>query len=116
LWPKTLIVPAAIEVTAWKLLNSVTIDSAHAGIANPFQNLVSLVVEPLLDASSATAWYLVADPAQVDSVEVAFLDGQQSPYLEEREGFTIDGREYKVRIVFGCKALDWRGLYMNAGA
>ena len=114
--PKTLIVPAAIEVTARKLLNSVSIDSANAGIANPFQNLVSLTVEPLLDASSATAWYLVADQNQIDGVEVAFLDGQQSPYLEEREGFEVDGRQYKVRIVFGCKALDWRGLYMNAGA
>jgi hypothetical protein len=27
----------------------------------------------------------------------------------------MDGVEYKVRIDAGAKAMDWRGLYKNAG-
>ena len=37
------------------------------------------------------------------------------PYLETRSGWTVDGTEYKVRIDVDAKAIDWRGLYFNAG-
>ena len=46
---------------------------------------------------------------------VFFLNGNQTPYLESREGFNMDGVEYKVRIDCGAKAVDWRALYKNDG-
>jgi len=38
------------------------------------------VVEPRLDAATngTTGWYLVADPAQIDTVEYCYLEGQQA--------------------------------------
>ena len=30
--------------------------------------------------------------------------------------FDVDGVEIKCRLDFGAKAIDWRGLYKNAGA
>jgi hypothetical protein len=62
------------------------------------------------------SWYLSADPAQIDTIEYAYLEGQQGVYLESRMGWDIDGIELKVREDFAAKALDYRGLYKNAGA
>jgi hypothetical protein len=76
---------------------------------------IQVVVEPQLDASSAASWYLSADPAQVDTVEVSFLSGEEAPVLESEWDFDRDVWKYKVRQTFGVKAIDWRGLYKNAG-
>ena len=46
----------------------------------------------------------------------AYLEGQQGAYIETRNGFDVDGVEIKCRLDFGAKAIDWRGLYKNAGA
>ena len=51
----------------------------------------------------------------MDAVEVAFLHGREAPYIEQRQGWTVDGTEFKARIEFGVKAIDWRGLYCNDG-
>lgn len=45
-----------------------------------------------------------------------FLQGQRSPYMEEQQGFTVDGASYKVRIDVVALAVDFRGLYYNDGA
>ena len=71
---------------------------------------------PRLDAASATAWYLAASPNQIDTIEYAYLEGQQGAYIETRNGFDVDGVEIKCRLDFGAKAIDWRGLYKNPGA
>ena len=77
---------------------------------------LSPISEPRLDNASATAWYLAANPAQIDTIEYAYLEGQQGAYIETRNGFDVDGVEIKCRLDFGAKAIDWRGLYKNAGA
>jgi hypothetical protein len=67
-------------------------------------------------SGSSTAYYLAADPNQVDTVEYAFLEGEEGVKIEQKEGWDIDGVEYKARLDFGAKAIDWRGLAKNAGA
>lgn len=62
------------------------------------------------------AWYVAADPALFDTVEVDYLDGNKVPFLDQKDGWTIDGTEYKVRIDAGVAALDYRGLAKNPGA
>lgn len=115
---KYLLVPAALETAADILLRSQasTISEKNVGVLNPFVNSLTPVVDAILDGSSATAYYFVADYNQIDTVEVAFLDGEQGPFLEEKKGFDIDGVELKVRHVIGAKAIDWRGMVKNAGA
>lgn len=61
-------------------------------------------------------WFLIADPNQIDTTEYAFLDGEEELFIEQREGFNIDGIEVKARTVFAAKAIDWRGFYRNNGA
>lgn len=116
--PRYLLVPAALEMTADVLLRSVasTDSEKNSGVVNPWQNALTPVVEARLDATSATAYFLAADPSVIDTVEVMFLDGNQAPVIEEMEQSNIDGREFKVRIDVGARALDHRGLYKNAGS
>lgn len=59
--------------------------------------------------------YLFADPSIAPVLEVAFLDGQQEPYLEMQDGFDVDGTRYKVRLDYGTAAVDYRGAVTNAG-
>lgn len=114
--PVYLIVPAEKEMIAMQLINS-TVDPAKTNnTPNPFANQLTVVTCPILDAASTTAWYLAAAPGFIDTIEVAFLNGQDTPYLEQRLGFEVDGIEYKVRHEFGYKALDFRGMYKNVGA
>jgi hypothetical protein len=69
---------------------------------------LELVVEPRL---ASAAVYLAASSAQMDTVELGILEGNEDgPALDTRVGFDIDTTEYKTRHVFGVKALDWRGL------
>ncbi|MBN0691008.1 Clp protease ClpP, partial [Pseudomonas aeruginosa] len=68
-----------------------------------------------LDDASATAWYMDAKKGS-DTIEVAYLDGVDTPYLEQQEGFTVDGVASKVRIDAGVAPLDFRGLQKSNGA
>ncbi|MCM0759601.1 hypothetical protein M7775_13665 [Sporomusa sphaeroides DSM 2875] len=114
--PRFLIIPAQIEVPVMQVIKSAYDPSKSNSMTyNPFTSLMP-IVEPLLDDSSLTSWYLAADPSQIDTIEVAFLNGQRAPYQEQRIGFDVDGLEMKVRIDVGAKALDFRGLYKNTGA
>lgn len=71
---------------------------------------------PVLDPHiTDKKWFLVSDPAFCDTIEYAYLDGEDGLFTEMRNGFEIDGLEIKARLVFGAKAIDWRGLYMNNG-
>lgn len=50
-----------------------------------------------------------------DTIDVAYLDGTDAPYLESTNGFTVDGTTYKVRIDAGVAQLDWRGILKSTG-
>jgi len=110
--PKNLLVPPALETTAEKWL--ATIAPATAADVNPFSGSLSLVVEPRL--TSATRWYVTADPGEIDGLEFAYLSGNEGPQVESRSGWDVDGVEIRVILDFGAGFIDHRGWFMNAGA
>ena len=112
--PRFLIVPAALENTALQLTAETT--PATSGNVNPTGRNLEVVVDPRLDAVSATAWYLVADPDRLPTLEYAYLESDAGPRIESDYGFDVDGVSYKCRLDFGCGVLDHRGLYRAAGA
>lgn len=112
---KYLLVPAAIETTAEQFVTQTNIIYTKSSDYNPFANKLQVVAEPRLDAVSAISWYLAADPAQIDTIEYAYLEGQEGVYLESRVGFDVDGVELKARLDFAAKAIDWRGFWKNPG-
>jgi len=117
--PSFLIVPAALEQTAYQLTSSNYVPATKSEV-NEFRTggrtALDPIVEPLLDAASATAWYLAASNSQIDTVEYCYLDGAEGPVIESEMGFEVDGISYKCRLDFAAKAVDFRGLYKSAGA
>ena len=109
--PRNLLVPPALETTAEKWLASIA--PATAADVNPFSGSLSLVVEPRL--SSATRWYVTADPGEIDGLEFAYLSGAEGPQVESRSGWDVDGVEIRVILDFGAGFIDHRGWFMNAG-
>lgn len=131
--PSYILVPAALSATTLQLVGSIadpsnaaasTEDASrpnyNANVLNIYgpngSRPLRVVVEPVLDGNSTTAWYLAASTSQVDTVELSFLEGEESPVLENEWDFDKDCYKYKVRQTFGVAAIDFRGLYKNAGA
>lgn len=117
--PAYLIVPATLEQTAYQLTSSNYVPATKAEV-NEFRSggrtSLEPVVEPLLDGSSTTAWYLAASSSQIDTVEYCYLDGAEGPVIESENGFEVDGISYKARLDFAAKDIDHRGLYKANGA
>ncbi|ATW24160.1 Mu-like prophage major head subunit gpT family protein [Candidatus Formimonas warabiya] len=133
--PKYLLVPNELEWTARKLLQSAQVPQAgntSASFAPNDQNVLRDVgLEPVICPwlTDANDWYLTADPATIDTIEVGFLRGVgESPqlFLKSPGWTTISGMavdpfgmddepiKYKVRHIAKAKAVDWRGMYKSA--
>lgn len=112
--PKYLVVPPELEMTAYQIVNSTSaVDGVNSGVVNPYKGRFVVVADAEL--TDPDAWYLVADASQHDTIEVTYLNGVETPRLETRQGFDVDGIEYKVAFDVGVDAIDFRGLYKNAG-
>ena len=106
--PAHLIVPAALEEEA--LRGKALIVPNQVSQAQVFANSYDVISEGYLDATSETAYYMAADPSMADGLVYGYLEGEEGPYLETRNGFDRDGVEFKVRHDFGVGVEDFRGL------
>ena len=115
--PQFFIAPLALEGSTLQFFGTNQI----GGVANQ-PNLVNPYADPYftkvydgrLDDNSTTAWFLAGPKSK--SVEVVFLNGQETPLVESKPGWDMDGQEFKVRIDVVAYARDYRTLYQNAGA
>lgn len=83
-------------------------------VPNRVRNMFKDVIDtPRL---SGTAWYAFADPTEEPTIEVTFLDGQQTPYMEREDGFDVDGIRWKTRLDFDVNGVGYKGAVRNAGA
>ena len=114
--PSFLIVPVSMELSAEQLIAQNLVPARTTDVVPQSIRSLAVIAEPRLDTVSTNGWYLAASPNQIDTIEYAYLEGQQGAYIETRNGFDVDGVEIKCRLDFGAKAIDWRGLYKNAGA
>jgi len=106
--PSFLVVPAALETQAAKLQAQVTADRADN--VNPYASSFELIVEGQLDADSALNYYTIANPNEVDTIEYAYLEGQEGPRIESRDMFNRDGMEIKIGHDFATTPIDFRGM------
>lgn len=114
--PSVLLVPIGLGGTA-RVINGAQYDP---DTANKLQrpNMVAGLFSDIVDTPrlTGTRRYLFADAGEAPVIEVAFLDGAQEPYLEQQNGFDVDGSRWKVRMDYGVAAVDFRGAITNAGA
>ena len=120
---KYLLVPRTLRGAALTVLNSefevageVASGKRNNTTPNTVRGTFEVISDARLDKASKTAWYGVADPAMFDGIEVAYLDGNTTPYLEQKDGWDVDGVEFKVRMDAGVAPLDFRTFAKNPGA
>lgn len=65
---------------------------------------------------SGTRRYLFADPQLCAAILVVFLNGQQAPFMDQQQGWSVDGTEWRVRLDMKAQAFDPKGAITNAGA
>lgn len=115
--PAILLVPVGLGGQA-KVINTSQYDvDKVANARNQEPNKVVGLYRNVVDTArlAGTTRYSFADPAIAPVFEMAFLNGQQEPYLEMKQGWNIDGIEWKARLDVGCAARDWRGVVRNPG-
>ena len=114
--PSVLLVPTSLAGTA-RVINEAQYDPDTASkLQRP--NMVNGLYSDIVDTArlSGTRRYSFANPSEAPVIEVAFLNGDQNPFLETENGFTVDGVRWKVRMDYGVGAIDYRGATTDAGA
>ncbi len=115
--PNVLLVPLGLGGTA-RVINDAQYDpdtSNKLQKPNKVRGLFSDIVDTARLAAGSTRRYLFADPSVAPVLEVAFLDGEEEPFLDQKEGWRVDGVEWKVRLDYGTGGVDYRGALTNAG-
>jgi len=114
--PRFLLLPSELETAAEQLLATPFMAEQSDKTVPASMRSLTPIVEPRLSDASDKAYYLAADPSTVDTLEYAYLEGNEGAYIETRQGFDVDGMEVKCRLDFGAAAIDWKGLAKNPGA
>ncbi|MEQ5239499.1 ClpP-like prohead protease/major capsid protein fusion protein [Proteus terrae] len=114
--PAFMLVPTTLETQAIQVVKSGSVKGAdvNANIINPVRDLAEIIAEPRLDDASEKDWYMASRQGS-DTIEVAYLNGIDVPYIDQLEGFTSDGVTTKVRIDAGVAPVDYRGLLKVSG-
>ena len=90
-------------------------------ISNVWQNRFrplesSYLSSAAIAGSSATGWYLLASPDALPVVEIAYLDGQQSPTIESADAdFDELGIIFRGYHDFGVSPAEWRAGVKSTG-
>lgn len=122
--PQILLVPKALGITANKIQTGNTLLASSLGstsskVLEPQANVLAgkfSIVESAYLSSSST-WWLCADPADLPTMEVAFLNGQRQPTVEQAEAdFDVLGIQVRGYFDFGVSKGESRAAYRMATA
>lgn len=111
--PSYLVVGPDKEYEANKYTSANFVAAKAIDINPAYNTSLEVIVEARITGNK---WHLAAAPGMVDTIEYAYLEGEEGLFTETRRGFEVDGLQIKARHVFAAKAIDWRGLYQNQGA
>lgn len=115
--PRYLVVPPHLEGVARQYLGPI-VPETNSNV-NPWAPFLQLIVEPRLSTLatvSTTAWYLIADPMQIDTIELASLAGAEAIQTRRRDADDVLGVWWDAWVDRGVKAIDYRGMWKNAGS
>lgn len=114
--PRFLIVPPDLVETGFQLTQSAVAVPASGSVSdmpNMQTDLSLIVVASLADTND---WFLVADPNQVDGLELGFLGGPDPQIYVQADPtvgsvFDADKVTYKIRHVYGGAVVDYRPFF-----
>jgi hypothetical protein len=118
---KYLMVPYELRALAKILIESEKFPGTSKGTVesvNPnYQSLEPLIIPKGYLRSDQNNWYVLADSADLEYLNIGFLDGKENPeiFLQDNPSvatvFTNDQIKYKVRHVYNGVQTDYRGYY-----
>jgi phage major head subunit gpT-like protein len=126
--PKILLVPPELEITADELMTATAFNTGGSSTTdrvpnrNTWAGKYRVVTSSYLSNSnytgySTTAWYLLADPADLPVIEVAFLNGRETPVVESADAeFNTLGIQMRGYHDFGVSKQEYRAGVRAAGA
>lgn len=114
--PEYMIVPSSRETEGEQFISQNLAATKNEDI-NPFAGRLQLIAEPRLEENGGNAkdWFLGCGPDQIDTIELAYLSGDEGLVLEEEAGFDVDGIKFKARLDVAAAFIDWRGFYKQKG-
>ncbi len=81
------------------------------------KSYVNNLMAPIREARiPESKWFGFANPRRAPVVEVAFLNGQRTPNVEQLESSRMEGIKYGAWMDLGASLVDWRGIYANQAA
>lgn len=113
--PSIFLGPLSLGSTARELNAQEYNDESNKQQRKP--NVVRGLFSDVVDSPrlSGPAWMMFADPNLEPVLEVAFLNGVQTPTLEQEINFRTDGIAWKVVHRYGVGAVGFKGANRNAG-
>jgi ribosomal protein L12E/L44/L45/RPP1/RPP2 len=127
--PALVLVPPALKGTADELYKSANINTGGAATTakvpntNIYQGRYQPYSWPYLGnttfhaSASSAYWYLFADPANVAAFLVAYLNGVETPTIEEVDAdSSVLGRVWRAWFDFGVSQGDYRAAVRSNGA
>jgi hypothetical protein len=124
--PAILLVPTALRITAMGLMTDTMVGTTTANTLMPAQNILAgayrVVSSPYMSNSaftgySAVAWYLLANPSQLSTIEGVFLNGQETPTVEQADfDWNTLGTSMRGYIDFGFAQQEFRAGVRSTGA
>ncbi len=120
-----LLTPKALSPLARQIFVSTELREPAATTEVPTANIFKDRYKPLSSSylsnsnfagNSALAWYLLADPRVLPTVEIAFLNGRQAPTIESSDAdFSTLGIQLRGYHDFGVSKAEWRAGVKSKG-
>jgi hypothetical protein len=110
--PAFLLVPVDLESEAEQVVTGNWTPGTPDGTRNAWISSLTVVAEPRL---TGKAWYLATSPTQFSPILRVYLTGQEQPFVDQKDGWDVDGTAFKARHLFAAAAVEWRGIFKNPG-
>lgn len=118
--PQHIIVPVGYEFDLSVILHSSQVVGSANNDVNPLFNYpINIVQTPVLNAlagTNAVPWFMVANPISAKSIQVDYLNGQETPTVRRMEAPGVLGFTWDIYHDWGIAVRDFRGMAKNPGA
>ena len=117
--PKYIIVPVGYQFDIAVILRSTQVPGSANNDYNPMVNYpIQVVQTPVLNAlakGKAVPWYMAADPLSAKSIQVDYLNGQETPIVRRMEAPGTLAFVWDIYTDWGISVRDFRGISRNNG-
>lgn len=122
--PRYIIVPVGYGFLLSQLLETqqISVDGIGNKAVNPlynYRNQLQVIEEGTLNVlageGNAVPWFMVGDPSYAKSIQVDYLNGQETPTIRRSEVPGQLGYVWDIWLDWGITAVDFRGIAKNPG-